>query len=229
MLFLFREEKELAEIQSSGWHWVEDRVLQGRFKEEKARLADVFERCDYTELEFLELILGTWLEESVLPSLNRNIDSLRPTMAIDQQRRWHHSNKEELVRFFLRRFIEGLLKHEKHNLAVATLALMVKDLLGETRSAVLNRALALGYNELGDIITAIPNLILRFVILGSISCIDEHIFPHYGKIAFDMGILRHIPGKPFDYGILSYLLAQRLSLSQLPICLSICPTFLPST
>jgi hypothetical protein len=55
---------------------------------------------------------------------------------------------------------------------------------------------------------------------GSLSCVDETILPHYGKIANDAGKLINIPDKPWDFGMLAYPLCQRFFFSQLPVCLA---------
>jgi hypothetical protein len=69
---------------------------------------------------------------------------------------------------------------------------------------------------------------LSFWLRAQRVAVDETIFPHYGRNAFDQGKLQCIKGKPFDYGMVVYLLAQPLLFSRLPICLAICPTFLGS-
>lgn len=56
-------------------------------------------------------------------------------------------------------------------------------------------------------------------------CVDETIFPYYGKNAFEAGLLQKIAGKPYDYGLVTYLLAQPLLFTGLPICLSVAATW----
>ncbi len=51
-------------------------------------------------------------------------------------------------------------------------------------------------------------------------------FSYYGENAIERGLTQHIPGKPYDFGLVTYLLAQPLEFIGLAIFLAACPTWL---
>ncbi len=67
---------------------------------------------------------------------------------------------------------------------------------------------------------------MRFLSPGTVYILDETISQHFGKTAADQAKLRLVVGKPHPYGILSWVLCQRLRLSGLSIALAFEPDFL---
>lgn len=181
--------------------------------------------ADYSELEIVERVFGSWLEKHVLSAINVRLHAKRGTVTPAHQKLYNTLDSVQLLRVFLAKFIWGLLKHEKHNIKSAKLEHLRSALFGENhRDAVLG-CFDIGNETMKSISESIALHLKEFIIPGSGCCVDESVFPHYGKKAEISGQLTHIPGKPYDYGMVSYLLTQRLLLSRLSICLAICPVF----
>ena len=171
-------------------------------------------------------MFGSWMEKHILPQLNAKLRERRGRLA-EQARRCKPVSKNQLFKYFLNRFISGLEKHRKHNIPPSSLVAARTLLTGNNRARAIHACLDFGDHALKDIIGSIHSHLNQYVIAGSTSCcVDESIFPHYGRVAFEHSKLQYIMGKPFDYGMVAYLLAQRLLFSELTICLGICPTFL---
>ncbi len=71
-----------------------------------------------------------------------------------------------------------------------------------------------------------PLIIKDWVALGTVFCIDESIFPFFGRAAFEQGLLQLIPNKPHDYGLVTYFMSQRLLFTSLPIAIDLVPTWI---
>jgi hypothetical protein len=218
----------LDKIAASGWHPCHDSQLQLNVPTTPAVLRDRFRHREYSELEMLMEIFGSWLEIYVLPPLNVMLGKRHAKLEGGGKRRYNMVSKNQLFRYFLYRFLCGLEKHQKHNIRANILEQAKCDLIGVNRADAIHACLDFGDHTLTQIVGHAHVHLAQFVAAGSTSCVDETIFPHYGKKAFDQGKLQCIKGKPFDYGMVAYLLAQPLLFSRLPICLAICPTFLGS-
>lgn len=131
-----------------------------------------------------------------------------------------------LLKFFFQCFLSALIQHRKHKLDSQQLLHVQAALLGKHHAEAIHASLDFGEHTLAEIINSFSAHIQNFVNAGTVSTVDETIFPLFGKVAFDHNQLRHIPGKPHDYGMLAYILCQRLFFTHLPFCLSIQPVFL---
>jgi hypothetical protein len=190
-----------------------------------AQLLDVLKRHEYTELEIFSEIFGSWVEKSVLEPVQAVLREKRSVVARKQRNRWRPTNKEELLKFFSARFVDGLIKFVKHKISLALLENLRKKLIGSNRCDVLHSALAVGLEDVSDMASSISTTLRNFVSYGAVFCVDETIFAHYGAVAESQGLLSFIPGKPYKYGMLSYVLAQHFQYTNLPFAAAIVPTF----
>lgn len=190
-----------------------------------AQLRAVLKRRDYSELEILELVLGDWLRNHFLGPLNVALTAHRARVHRGTRKSYNPVDYNHLLAFFLRRFISSLSKNKKHNISSLTLESLESELMGKKRAKVLNACFALGPQQVEDILSSLSSYLLKWILPGATACVDETVFPYYGKMAFDAGLLQKIPGKPYDYGLVSYLIAQPLLLSGLPVCLGVAATW----
>jgi len=93
-------------------------------------------------------------------------------------------------------------------------------LMGQERFKVVRSCFAVGNTTLRTIVAAWPAHMMRFLTPGTVYLIDETISQFFGKLAADQRKLRNVPGKPYPYGMLSWVLCQRLCMSGLPIALA---------
>lgn len=174
----------------------------------------------------VQRILGEWLGKQLLPMVNRQLRRKRARVSRNEQKRYNAVTSNVLLKFFFQRFLSALIQHRKHKLDTQQLLRVHAALIGKHRAEAIRASLDFGEHTLAEIIGSFSAHIQNFVVAGTVSTVDETIFPHFGKVAFDRGQLRHIPGKPHDYGLLAYVLSQRLFFTNLPICLSVQPVFL---
>lgn len=165
------------------------------------------------------------MESAVLEPVQAVLRSKRSTVATKQRHHWKPTTKEELIVFFISRFIEGLMKFVKHNLSLSYLELLSSKLIPPARSAVLHSALAVELEHVSDMAATITTIMHKYVANGAVYCVDETIFAHYGSVAESQGLLSYIPGKPYKYGMLSYVLAQQFEYTRLPFTAAILPKF----
>ncbi len=188
-----------------------------------AQINDGIFNVVYSELEVVERVFGTWLGEYVLDPLLKKLRKKRSAISNHSKRRYNALDREELLRFFLYRFLLGLEKHQKHDINSKSLEELYVGLFGVNRHDAILGCLDFGNHILTQLIASISRHLQQFIIPGSSCCVDESVFPHYGEKASIEGKLIHIPGKPFDYGMIAYTLTQRLAFSRMSICLAICP------
>ena len=176
-----------------------------------------------TELETLLIVARPWVQKYLVPAVNHLLDGGRSNASEDEKRRYGHTHANELLAFLLQLSMEALLKHRKHNLSVNLISAVSRALLSEHRAKVLHAALDLGDHTLFE---TLPNLMAEFLVPGTVSGVDENIAAHYRRVAQEQGKLINIPGKPFDLGLIEWLLAQRLLFTGLPVVWSACPGYL---
>lgn len=173
---------------------------------------------------FYEIFAG-WIREHLLGAVNTRLKNLHSKNHTAGQKHFLPTNVNELTEYFLQRFLLALVKHEKHDVRPDKLKRVASSLLGKNRAKAIHKALDFPPESVALLSESVAPWMLQFVAAGSLCCVDETIFPHYGKKAKDLGLLQMIPNKPFDYGMVSYLLVQRLFLSELPVTLGICSAF----
>jgi hypothetical protein len=226
-IFFFNSEREkLEEIISARWKPVRDSELRVVSRDTPAQLTNCFLRGVTSELEAFKSIAGRWLSEQVLENLNNSLHNKSKCISQNEKKRYHSVSQITLWKYFVRRCIEGLIKHVKHTIDTTTLTSLKHQLLGEHRAVAIHSCLSFGQQQLESIFDSVPAYVQKVIAAGTTSCVDESIFVHYGRQAFEHGQLRFIPAKPHNFGMLSYLLCQRLLLTRIPICLGICPVFL---
>jgi len=223
------ELEALEEIEASGWKPKINLPPHFSYEPTDSILRPLHFRTSYTALEFLRLILGSWLEREVQPYIDQGLKSKRKSVAKGSSKHYGPLHRDELLLYFLYRCIEALQKHKKHGLAPERLADVAARLCGKHRVAAISGRFAVESNVMEAILASWSAHICSFVQPGSVSAADEAMFPHFGKKAADECYLQHIPGKPHDYGLISYVLAQRLQHSELVIVLALCINHLTRT
>lgn len=171
--------------------------------------------------QFVWILWGGWLEQHVLPELNSALAHRRLAITHNDKKLYNQLTKAQLYAYFLDQLLRALDVHKKHQISSERLARARAGLCGNHKSSAIHAQLGFGDHIAEAILNTWPSYIMRFITPGSLTCVDETIFPHYGKIAFDEGKLQCIEGKPWDYGMVGYPACQRLFWTGLPVCLAL--------
>ena len=224
--FPCRERGGLDEIAESGWSAISEERLSLPANVYGAAVGNAVARGLHSKLEFVELIFGGWLEANVLPYLNKALTKKKPNISQGEQKHYLKVETEELLAFFLSLCIKALCKHVKHNLDTTELKVMQHTLCKKKRADAIRSCIGFGDHVLEKILASWPVHVCNFLDPGSVSIADETVFSLYGKRAFDEGKLQKIEGKPWDYGLIAYVLCQRTHHTKLPICVVLRAAFL---
>jgi hypothetical protein len=173
----------------------------------------------------VERVVGTWLSANVLPVLLARLHTHRDTSTPASAKRFNPITVQLLLKFFFARCLDALERHNKHDLYLNDLVTLRQTLIGVNWYDAINSSFDIGDHVIEQLFSSISTHLHTFIAPGSDSCVDETIFPHFRRVASDYGKLRNIPGKPHDYGMVAYVLAQPLALSWRPVCLGLSPTF----
>jgi hypothetical protein len=223
---LFRELAKYNIVKSGGWHHINSSELTPHFRDSPAQVKDLWKRGSITPLDILCDVFFTWLKKEVLPVWNENMAIKMDQVSEGSKRHYSYITEEAMQCWYLKRLIHGLIKKEKHDLHPSTLESLCDTLLPKHRYDALSAGLTFGVEQLKRIVSSISPHMHHFIAVGSLSCVDEAMFPFYSEQAKKDGVLRHVPNKPNDYGLLTYGLVQRLLFSNLPILLDAEPTWL---
>ncbi len=203
-----------------------DARLQRHEEDLPAQIRYPLSRREFSPLELVELILGKWLNAEILPLVNINLRTMERRVSKPQRKYYKPCFSSEFLRFILKRMLGDLIKKEKHSISPSALEELMKSLMGIHRHNVLSSSLTFGARQLDKIFKSVPKIIQDWVALGTIYCIDESIFPFFGRAAFEQGLLQLIPNKPHDYGLVTYFMSQRLLFTSLPIAIDLVPTWI---
>ena len=209
-----------------GFISVLDTQLQPRFIEVRAQLSYNLGRRDYSPVEFVKLFFCPWLEAHLLRPVNLQLRTHRWHVARTQAKNYCDTSALEILKILISRQLLGMIKFEKHSLNPLQLTSVAHDLVGRNRSDALSAALTLGHEQLREIFVHVPDLMRDWVHLGTLCSIDESVFAYYGRTAFELGMLQNIPSKPHPFGLVTYLMCQRLLWTNLPIMIDLCPLWL---
>lgn len=163
---------------------------------------------------FFTTVFARWADANILPLINEGMAELQKR---SPEGAYGPVSADELVRYFLASCLRQLGKHVKHSLSVNTLSDAARKLGGIRRFKAIRARFALHPHQVDAVFESWPTHLAAFLRLGSVFCVDETMFPHYGKNADQAGQLRHAPGKPYDFGMWVFVLAQRLHYSGLPV------------
>lgn len=176
-------------------------------------------------LAAVEQVIGTWLSANVLPLINQRLHTHFASATHSAAKLFKQINVQTLLRFLFARCLAALERHNKHDLVLTEVTALRKSLIGYNRYNAINASFDVGDHVIEQLFASIALHLHTFIAPGTDSCVDETVFPHFGRRAADRGKLRNIPGKPHDYGMVAYVLAQPLALSWHSVCLGLCPTF----
>src|SRR6185437_11129592 len=124
-----------------------------------------------SELDTVILVLGSWLQDHVVPLINQRLVVRRSTATSGERRRYYNTNKNELLAFFLQRFVKALIKHEKHELCLLDLATARDGLISAHRAKSLKASLDVGDHSLAFLYSTVPLLMAKFVDPGTTSAV----------------------------------------------------------
>ncbi len=184
------------------------------------------ERRYYLPHEFVQLFLGSWLQDEIIDLVNINLRAKSKATTSEQLRHFKNTDSEEFLQFTIYRMVHSLIKHQRHSIPTGQLEDLAQKLMGINRHNAISSCLSLQAHQITKAFRAVPSLIKQWVSLGTVYCIDESIFPFFGRAAFDKGLLQLIPNKPHDFGLVTYFACQRLMWSNLPIAIDLEPTWL---
>lgn len=161
--------------------------------------------------------------DSILPQchIDQGLEMKRKSVAKGSSKHYRTLYDGELLAYILYRSIGALLKHKEHGLAPERLSAAAAGLCSTKRASAISGRFAVGPIVLEAILASWSAHICSYAKPGSQSIANETTFPHFGKKADDEQYLQRIPGKPHDYGLISYILAQRMQHTQLPIALAL--------
>ncbi len=216
----------LEKIVDSGWFPIKDQSLQAALPATPASLLNTLSDAHpLSELTAVEQVVGTWLSANVLPVINQRLHTHRMSATSGDAKHYNPLNPHTLLKFLLARSLAALERHNKHDLHLTDVTTLSRSLIGVNRYNAINASFDIGDHVIEQLFASIAPHLHTFITPGSDSCIDETVFPHFGRTAAERGKLRNIPGKPHDYGMVAYVLAQPLALSWRTVCLGLCPTF----
>lgn len=155
------------------------------------------------------------------PYIDQGLRMKRKSVTKGSSKHYRTLYDGELLAYILYRSVEALQKHKKHGLAPERLSAAAAGLCGKKRAHAISGRFAVGSIVLEAILASWSAHICSYAKPGSLSVADEAIIPHFGKKADDEHYLQHIPGKPHDYGLISYVLAQHMQHTDLPIALAL--------
>lgn len=216
-----RERASLESIEESKWIAISADSLSLRQKLYFPDVSGSHRHTFSSQEEFIWRVWGGWLEEHVLPSVNLSLAARRAAVAPGSRKRYNPLGKAHIMAYFLKQMLLSLEFHQKHKIPTAVRQEALAGLMGENRSEAIHGQCGLTDHILAEVIGTWPTYIKQFVLPGSLTCVDETIFPHYGKIAADEGKLQFIKDKPWDYGVVAYVGCQRAWWTGLPICLAL--------
>ncbi len=172
-------------------------------------------------MEVLEMVLGEWLQNHFLGPLKCKLQSLNSEGAHYGRKGIRTVDVDLLLAFILKCAIQGLIKQRKHRIRHRALEELEQQLMGKNRFKALNRCLAFGpEQQVEDCLSSLHTYLFRVVLPGTNVCVDEtHFFRIMANLPSMLGLLQHIKGKPYDYGLVTYMAAQTLLFTGLPICL----------
>jgi hypothetical protein len=213
----------LKRIQDDGWTSIEAGALTRRVPQTDAAVSVAARSTLSTALACFERVFGDFMENFVLPSINQKMRVKRETNNVKHLK---PLNRQDLLNFFVVECIDQLQHHQKHRLKPNKMAEARDGLMGRHRFEAIRSCFAVGNTTLRTIVEAWPAHLMQFLTLGAVYVIDETISQHFGKLAADQAKLRNVVNKPHPYGMLSWVLCQRLRLSGLSIALGFEPDFL---
>jgi hypothetical protein len=216
---------DIEEIECSSFAPVADPslTLHGNFSQSNVKLLSRSENV--TELMVFESVLGQLIEEKILPQLNANMRAHVHSHPHQQHRRYHDATSLDLKAYFLKILLEGIRTGRDHEPTDSVIAAACERLVDKNRVYVFNSELAFGDAVLADILEAVPLYIRKLVEIGSCVVIDEALSSYYGPEAKAAHKLRHIPEKPHQDGLLTYILCQRLPFTGRAISVAFAPTY----
>jgi len=220
------ENEALEKIVDSRWLPIRDHSLTPKLPATPATLLRAsLGDLPLSEIAAVEQVIGTWLSANVLPVIGSRLHTHRGAAPSLQKKHFNPINVQLLLNFLFARCLDALERHNKHDLSVTEVKRLRKRLIGVNRYEAINSSFDIGDHVIEQLFSSIAKHLQIFIAPGSDSCVDEMIIPHFGRAASDRGKLRNIPGKPHDYGMLAYVLAQPLALSWRSVCLGLSPTF----
>ena len=172
------------------------------------------------------MLLGKLIDERIFPQMRAKMEADVTTHAKDQRRRFIHASSLELKGYFLDVFLEGIRAGSKKEPTDPVLMDARGQLTSHTEKYVFNAELDFGPEVFRSIIDSIPSYLSALVTFGNCVVIDEAIHSYFAPTAKADHKLRHIPAKPHQDGLLTYVLCQRLHYSGRPISIAFAPTFL---
>lgn len=175
----------MQRIQESEWSPISPEGLELISPVTFAMLADKFRRTQYSDLEFVHEIFGGWIETHLLGELNRRLKNAKKTASEGNKKFYVPTTREELLLYYMRQCMKALNKHKKHDIPASKLEDLKERLLGKNRTKAISACFHFPDHILETIVGTWPSYISTFIKAGSLCCLDETIFPYYGKDAFD--------------------------------------------
>ncbi len=170
-------------------------------------------------------MLGQLTGEKILSQLNANLEAHAHSHPQQQQRRYKKASSLDLKVYFLDIFLEGIREGPDKEPTDSVIAAAHEILTAHTQQFIFNLELNFGDQVLTDIIDSIPHYIGKLVQFGSCIVIDEALSSFFAPSAKSEHKLRHIPEKPHQDGMLTYILCQRLHYTGRPLSIAFAPTF----
>jgi hypothetical protein len=172
------------------------------------------------------MFLVPWLDSQLINLVNSNLHKQQKKPGKTTNHNSKPLDSKTFLRFLLRRMVHSLIKHQMHSIKSSELEELSSKLMGVNRHDTISPCMSLEPTQVEEIFAHARDLISSWVALGTVYCIDESIFPFFGRVAFEKGLLQLIPNKPHDYGLVTYYVVQRLLWTNLPIAIDLEPTWI---
>ncbi len=183
-----RERELLEKVNASQWLPVNNAPLALCIKDRPAQLKNMVDRRECTPLEIVRLFLGPWFDSQLIDLVNLNLRAKQKGTSKKQSKRYKTLKPCQFLRFILRRMVQSLIKHEMHSIKPHHLEDLAQKLMGVNRYRTISAAMTLENTQIEKIFADVPKLISKWIALGTVYCIDEAIFPFFGRAAFDKGL-----------------------------------------
>lgn len=216
-----REAEKLLHIQNAGWSSVGTTPVIPNFQPQPATLNTLPSRGQYTELEILQLLLpDSLVEEAIVQSVNENLFLRQQEVADHSKKRYNPIDVPTWWCFYAKYTISNLFSVGLDKKEAKQWLKMEENLMGNHRYSAVFSAHTFNKVQLQKLQNAIQQQIASVFKFGNMQTVDESVYSYRGDDARDEGIDINIERKPHPYGVMAYVLAQKLLWSQLPIAVA---------
>jgi hypothetical protein len=179
---------------------------------------------DLSPIKFINLWLPDSIaEEILLPHINEMLQITRRKGGRARASHRGPANRETLLCFLLRYFLESLQSRGRLKDAPIDLCWLKSKLMGVERYEEISAACRWSEEKVAMLHKSFNQLAPSLVTIGVCVTIDETLLAYFGEDARDAEIARFVPNKPHPYGLLGYRAGARLRHTRSRVTVALCP------